>query len=143
MKKTILTLALAMGLITAVSAQTKVEQSKTDHHEQLEKATYACPMKCEAEKKYEAAGKCPKCGMNLTKNEAGAKCDSKKKSCCKEGDKKENKCKMKMSNEGGEAKDSYTCPMKCEGDKIYEKAGDCPKCGMHLKESKKEEKEEK
>ena len=28
----------------------------------------------------------------------------------------------------------YECPMHCEGDKTYDKPGDCPKCGMHLKE---------
>lgn len=26
----------------------------------------------------------------------------------------------------------YYCPMKCEGDKTYDKAGECPKCGMDL-----------
>lgn len=26
----------------------------------------------------------------------------------------------------------YYCPMKCEGDKVYDKAGDCPVCNMHL-----------
>ena len=26
----------------------------------------------------------------------------------------------------------YHCPMHCEGDKNYNKAGDCPVCGMHL-----------
>lgn len=26
----------------------------------------------------------------------------------------------------------YACPMHCEGDKTYEKPGDCPVCGMHL-----------
>ncbi len=26
----------------------------------------------------------------------------------------------------------YYCPMKCEGDKVYDKPGDCPKCGMDL-----------
>ena len=26
----------------------------------------------------------------------------------------------------------YYCPMRCEGDKVYESAGDCPVCGMHL-----------
>jgi Cu2+-exporting ATPase len=30
------------------------------------------------------------------------------------------------------AKGSFYCPMHCEGDKTYEKAGDCPVCGMHL-----------
>ena len=32
----------------------------------------------------------------------------------------------------------YKCPMKCEGYKSYKKAGDCPKCGMHLKKENKE-----
>ena len=26
----------------------------------------------------------------------------------------------------------YYCPMHCEGDKTYDKLGDCPVCGMHL-----------
>ena len=26
----------------------------------------------------------------------------------------------------------YYCPMHCEGDKVYNQAGDCPVCGMHL-----------
>ena len=28
--------------------------------------------------------------------------------------------------------DKYYCPMHCEGDKTYDKPGDCPVCGMHL-----------
>ena len=28
----------------------------------------------------------------------------------------------------------YQCPMKCEGEKTYDQAGKCPKCGMDLKE---------
>jgi len=27
---------------------------------------------------------------------------------------------------------TYACAMKCEGDKTYAKAGDCPKCDMSL-----------
>ncbi len=27
----------------------------------------------------------------------------------------------------------YQCPMKCEGDKTYDKPGKCPTCGMELK----------
>lgn len=27
----------------------------------------------------------------------------------------------------------YYCPMRCEGDKTYDKPGNCPVCGMHLK----------
>lgn len=28
--------------------------------------------------------------------------------------------------------DRYYCPMHCEGEKTYDKPGDCPVCGMHL-----------
>lgn len=28
----------------------------------------------------------------------------------------------------------YQCPMKCEGDKTYSEEGQCPTCGMDLKE---------
>ncbi len=31
---------------------------------------------------------------------------------------------------------SYACPMKCEGNKTYPEPGQCPVCGMHLKEVK-------
>ena len=30
----------------------------------------------------------------------------------------------------------YACPMKCEGDKTYDKPGSCPVCKMDLKEVK-------
>jgi predicted DCC family thiol-disulfide oxidoreductase YuxK len=26
----------------------------------------------------------------------------------------------------------YACPMHCEGDKVYQKPGNCPVCNMHL-----------
>lgn len=29
---------------------------------------------------------------------------------------------------------TFYCPMRCEGDKTYDKPGDCPVCGMHLVE---------
>ncbi len=31
-------------------------------------------------------------------------------------------------------KSKYYCPMHCEGDKIYDKAGNCPVCGMILQQ---------
>lgn len=40
-------------------------------------------------------------------------------------------------NDGGENHEHhamYQCPMKCEGDKMYEEPGQCPKCNMDLKE---------
>ena len=36
--------------------------------------------------------------------------------------------------EGAHEHVMYQCPMKCEGDKTYDKAGSCPVCGMDLKE---------
>src|ERR1044072_3786586 len=30
----------------------------------------------------------------------------------------------------------YQCPMKCEGEKTYDKAGKCPMCQMDMKEVK-------
>ncbi|WP_417444073.1 heavy metal translocating P-type ATPase [Joostella sp.] len=36
--------------------------------------------------------------------------------------------KSKTGNETG----TYYCPMHCEGDKTYDKTGDCPVCGMDL-----------
>ncbi len=29
---------------------------------------------------------------------------------------------------------TYYCPMHCEGEKTYDRPGDCPVCGMHLVE---------
>ncbi|WP_158857939.1 heavy metal translocating P-type ATPase [Lunatibacter salilacus] len=34
--------------------------------------------------------------------------------------------------EKSKRKGTYYCPMHCEGDKTYDKAGDCPVCGMDL-----------
>ncbi|MFM9825979.1 heavy metal-binding domain-containing protein, partial [Flavobacterium sp.] len=33
------------------------------------------------------------------------------------------------------ANGKYYCPMHCEGEKVYDKAGDCPVCGMDLVKS--------
>ncbi len=46
-------------------------------------------------------------------------------SCCKDGSKKH----INHSTSG------YYCPMQCEGDKTYDKPGDCPVCGMDLKKN--------
>ncbi len=36
-----------------------------------------------------------------------------------------------------EAKKSYQCPMKCEGEAVmYDSAGECPMCGMDMAELK-------
>jgi heavy metal translocating P-type ATPase len=50
------------------------------------------------------------------------------KSCCST-DKKEHKTHdHKHNNQPGK----YYCPMHCEGEKVYDKPGDCPVCGMDL-----------
>lgn len=50
------------------------------------------------------------------------------KSCCathSHTDKKEVKVPVNVNGK-------YYCPMHCEGEKVYDKAGDCPVCGMDL-----------
>lgn len=48
------------------------------------------------------------------------------KSCC--GGKPQNDAVVLPASASGK----YYCPMFCEGDKVYDKAGDCPVCGMDL-----------
>jgi cation transport ATPase len=40
----------------------------------------------------------------------------------------------KKEKSKGKGTGTYYCPMHCEGDKTYDKAGDCPVCGMDLVE---------
>jgi Cu+-exporting ATPase len=88
---------------------------------------YYCPMHCEGEKVYDKAGDCPVCGMHLEKVSKSEK-KLEEKTCC--GSKKESDKKDLSSATIAPGK--YYCPMHCEGDKVYEKAGDCPVCGMDL-----------
>jgi Cu+-exporting ATPase len=41
---------------------------------------------------------------------------------------------MKYSENKGQSdsKIHYFCPMKCEGNKVYDLPGNCPVCNMHL-----------
>ena len=50
------------------------------------------------------------------------------KSCCSTGEKENKHQEIKHNHQAGK----YYCPMHCEGDKVYDKAGDCPVCGMDL-----------
>ena len=77
---------------------------------------YYCPMHCEGDKVYDKPGNCPVCGMHLV--EAAAK--------------ELEKDKQVKSASNTNLKDEYYCPMHCEGEKLYNKPGDCPVCGMHL-----------
>lgn len=44
------------------------------------------------------------------------------------------KAKKKEKKPEGKGTGTYYCPMRCEGDKTYDKPGDCPVCGMDLVE---------
>ncbi|MFT7252143.1 MAG: heavy metal translocating P-type ATPase, partial [Flavobacterium sp.] len=59
-----------------------------------------------------------------TTNQAKPKAD-----CCSNNHKLENK---DLDNSPLLGVGAYYCPMHCEGDKVYDKAGDCPVCGMDL-----------
>jgi Cu+-exporting ATPase len=50
------------------------------------------------------------------------------KSCCSSHNKHTTDIKPLPKNSNGK----YYCPMHCEGDKMYDKAGNCPVCGMNL-----------
>lgn len=97
--KIFLLMAVAVFSFSVANAQkSKVKTNKMA----ADTVAYQCPMKCEGDKTYSQAGKCPKCGKNL-------------------------KAVAKPAVAA-----AYQCPMKCEGDKTYDKAGKCPKCNMNL-----------
>jgi len=49
-------------------------------------------------------------------------------SCCSTHEHNHKKETVIPTNSQGK----YYCPMHCEGEKVYDKAGDCPVCGMDL-----------
>ncbi|MGM0474235.1 MAG: copper-transporting P-type ATPase [Bacteroidota bacterium] len=95
---------------------------------QPDQSQYYCPMKCEGDKTYDKPGDCPVCNMHLVPVEGN-------------GSHGEHPHKDKIHGYTHEipsrGKGEYYCPMRCEGDKTYDKAGDCPVCGMHLKKEEK------
>ncbi|HDR88943.1 MAG TPA: copper-translocating P-type ATPase [Bacteroidetes bacterium] len=96
---------------------------------------YYCPMKCEGEKTYEEPGRCPVCHMYLVpegSDEGHGHKHSRHMHGRRHSEKKENV--PEKGKPGG-----YICPMRCEGNKAYEKPGDCPVCGMALVPEKGEE----
>ncbi|WP_026978371.1 heavy metal translocating P-type ATPase [Flavobacterium tegetincola] len=54
--------------------------------------------------------------------------ETKTKICCST----ENKDNTSSNSKNNIGRGTYYCPMHCEGDKTYDKAGDCPVCGMDL-----------
>jgi len=100
--------------------------------ENKEHNKFYCPMKCEGEKVYDRPGDCPVCNMHLVP--VGD--DDHKHKHHQQGEHKLEHAESKFDHahkahtEGG---GKYYCPMHCEGDQTYNKPGDCPVCGMHLK----------
>ena len=82
-----------------------------------------------------------KAACDMKKHEGHAKMDGMKcepgctKACC--ADKNASVVKTEVVKVKETAKMTFACPMKCEGDKTYEKEGQCPKCNMNLKSGKK------
>jgi len=94
------------------------------HHEpgSSESGQYICPMFCEGKDKiYNEPGRCPVCNMHLRPIE---KVDFNAPS---HQEHQHQKPKPATGNAG-----KYYCPMMCEGDKVYDKFGSCPVCGMNL-----------
>ncbi|MCT3647660.1 heavy metal translocating P-type ATPase [Elizabethkingia anophelis] len=90
---------------------------------------YICPMKCEGEKIYNEPGRCPVCGMFLAPiEEVPAK--EEKSSCCSTTKHQHQHSIATADNISPSGQ--YICPMKCEGEKIYNEPGRCPVCGMLL-----------
>lgn len=85
-------------------------------------------MKCEGDKVYNQSGNCPVCNMNLVPvGDDGHEHHHHGEH--NHGHQSHGHTHHSHSDSGGK----YYCPMRCEGDKMYDKPGDCPVCGMHLK----------
>lgn len=66
-------MAVAVFFFNIVNAQQiKVKTNKVA----ADTVAYQCPMKCEGNKTYDKAGKCPKCNMSLVKVEQKKKKDN-------------------------------------------------------------------
>lgn len=112
--------------LVAVKSSADSKGHAHDASQVAEGEQYYCPMLCEGDRTYPEPGDCPVCGMHLVKKqEGGAQAASHYHAHSNSpmpAIKKANK-----ANQG-----EYYCPMLCEGDKKYDKPGNCPVCGMHL-----------
>lgn len=102
------------------------EHHHHEHHNHSEttEEKYYCPMKCEGDKTYDEPGDCPVCNMHLVPvGEQVQKTN---------GHHQHHEHHQDKETNPSSGKGKYFCPMRCEGDKMYEEPGDCPVCGMHL-----------
>lgn len=56
---------LGITFLTACSGNKTSVTETADSTQVAQTKQYACPMKCEGDKKYDQAGKCPVCKMDL------------------------------------------------------------------------------
>lgn len=103
------------------------EVRQTNLNKQKEK--WFCPMKCEGDTLYDAPGRCPVCNMYLVSTNDKVAAERWKNATLIVAAPKAERPSPKINSQSG---DSYYCPMRCEGEKTYDKPGDCPVCGMHL-----------
>jgi hypothetical protein len=54
---------------------------------------------------------------------------------CSGGSDKETQTQTQTPQPQAEKKTVYACPMKCEGEKYYDKPGICPDCEMDLEQT--------
>ncbi|CAA7195585.1 heavy metal translocating P-type ATPase [Chryseobacterium potabilaquae] len=89
-------------------------------------SVYYCPMECEGDKVYFQQGKrCTVCNMYLVPIEEKQ---------AKNPNHKPSYSLTNLPESFHKNMGHYFCPMFCEGEKIYDKKGDCPVCHMHLEE---------
>ena len=70
----------------------------------------------------------------IDKFQEALKADGGRYSIHKNGEHHHTNDKMKVGKPKGKGTGTFYCPMHCEGDKTYDKPGDCPVCGMDLVE---------
>ena len=108
--------------------------SKANQKEVIENESYFCPMHCEGDKTYDQPGDCPVCGMHLVPadDSEGEHKEHSHTKASHDGHTHSHKMEMPAQMDTASGSLKYFCPMHCEGDKTYNKPGDCPVCGMHL-----------
>lgn len=90
-------------------------------------------MHCEGDKTYDQPGDCPVCNMHLVPvDEAEQKSHHNHSGAGHSHQHHKQHDHQHQHKESVNGKGKYYCPMRCEGDKMYDKPGDCPVCGMHL-----------
>jgi Cu2+-exporting ATPase len=100
------------------------KHDKAHAHKSKTDGKYFCPMYCEGDKTYDSPGDCPVCNMHMVLVDEFKNNGHDHKHVHENQHNKE--------TPGAKSDGKYYCPMHCEGDKTYNKPGDCPVCGMHL-----------